>query len=165
MGYGRQELAGARRILRECLGLEHDQSLVIILDETTAGTAAVLAEAADLEAIPCSAFFVPVAAQRRIPGLAKLSGLVQAAAHGARAILTCVNASPECMPFRDYLLETGWSARSRIGHMPGASLAVLRAANTDIGQVVADCHLVEEVMARDTRSSWTPTPQMEANTC
>ena len=51
------------------------------------------------------------------------------------------------MPFRDHILETQWSARMRIGHMPGASLAVLRLANTDIAQLVTDCHLVEEAMA------------------
>ena len=43
----RSELIGAKRILRQCLGLEDGQSLVIILDETTAKTAAVLVQAAD----------------------------------------------------------------------------------------------------------------------
>lgn len=148
MGHRRSELDGAKRILRQCLGLESDQSLVVILDETTARTGAVLAAAADLEGITCSAFLVPVAAQRRIPVHGDLNPAVQEAAQGAGGLLICVNASPECIGFRDYILETQWSARMRIGHMPGASLAVLRLANTDIGQLSADCHLVEEAMAR-----------------
>ena len=134
MGSTGSELTGARRVLRDCLGLANGQSLVIILDETTAETAAVLSEAADLERIPYSAFLVPVAVQRRIPAQSDLSLTLQAAAHDARAILTCVNSRPDCLRFRDRILETQWSARTRLGHMPGADLDVLKLAKRRHGE-------------------------------
>ena len=34
-----------------------------------------------------------------------MSNLIQNAAREARAIITCVNSSPECLPFRDRILE------------------------------------------------------------
>jgi aminopeptidase len=148
MGASKPELVSATRILRDCLQLADGQNLTIIFDESTVEVAAVLTEAADQEGIPYNSFLVPVAVQRRIPHQTDLSLTLQGAAHDARAILTCVNAHPDCLPFRNRILETTWSARTRIGHMPGAALAVLNLANVDMAQLAADCHLLEEALAR-----------------
>ncbi len=139
---------GARQIVRRCLGLEPGQDLVILLDETTIDTAVALAEAADGLGVPPSLVLVPLAQQRRIPHQSDLSLPVQGLAQHARGILVCVNALADCLPFRDRVLETQWSARTRLGHMPGATLAVLDVADVDMDRLVSDCHALELPLAR-----------------
>lgn len=140
--------AGARQIVRRCLGLEPGQDLVIFLDETTTDTAIALAEAADGLGVHPSLILVPVSLQRRIPHQTDLSLPAQGLAQQARGILTCVNALPDCLPFRDRVLETQWSARTRLGHMPGATLDALALADVDLDRLVADCQALELAMAR-----------------
>lgn len=141
-------LAGARQIVRQCLGLEPYQQLVIIVDETATGPAVAIAEAAESLGISQTSLLVPVSIQQGIPHRRDLSLLARGVAREARAILTCVNSLPECLPFRRSILETHWSARTRIGHMPGASLAVLTLADVDFEQLVYDCWAMEVAMAR-----------------
>jgi hypothetical protein len=139
---------GARQIVHRCLGLEPGQDLVIFLDETTVETAIALAEAADSLHVQPSLILVPISLQRRIPHLSDLPLPTQGLAHHARGILTCVNALAECLPFRDRVLETQWSARTRFGHMPGATLDVLELAEVELEKLIADCHSIELAMAR-----------------
>jgi hypothetical protein len=141
-------LSGARQIVQQCLGLEPNQQLVIFLDETTVEPATAIAEAAESLGVSHTALLVPVAVQRRIPLQSDLSLLAQGVAREARAILTCVNSTPECLPFRQRILETHWTARTRIGHMPGATAGVLKLADVDFEQLVADCWCMEVAMAR-----------------
>lgn len=98
--------SGAKQIVRHCLGLEPNQQLVILVDETTIQPGVIIAEAAESVGVPYTAILVPLAVQRRIPMQTDLSLLAQGVAREARAILTCVNASPECLPFRQRILET-----------------------------------------------------------
>ncbi len=141
-------VVGARQIVQHCLGLAPNQQLVIFVDETTIEPGVALAEAADALGISQTVFLVPVSVQRRIPGDRDLSWLAQTAAREARAILTCVTADPECLPFRQRILETHWTAHTRIGHMPGASSEVLKLANVDFEQLVRSCWCVEIALAR-----------------
>jgi hypothetical protein len=141
-------LSGARQIVQRCLGLEPNQQLVIFVDETTIEPAVSIASAAESLGVSQTAILVPQAMQHRIPGQSDLSLLAQGAAREARAILTCVNSTPECLPFRQRILETHWTARTRIGHMPGASHEVLKLADVDFDQLVADCWCMEIAMAR-----------------
>lgn len=141
-------VSGAKQIIQRCLGLGNGQNLLIFTDETTSETASILAETAEELGIPSTIIFVPVELQRRIPGEVDLSLLAQGAAREARAILTCVTSAPDCLAFRDRILETQWSARTRIGHMPGANQRVLKLANVDFNQLLADCHSLEIVLAR-----------------
>jgi hypothetical protein len=143
--------AGARQIVTTCLALEPGQELVILADETTLKTAEILAEAAQGLRVPHTLLVVPISIQRLIPQQAEMSLVAQGAAHQARAILFCVNAQPDCLPFRQYLLETHWSARTRIGHMPGAEPGLLKLANADPVRLAADCHAVELAFARGHR--------------
>lgn len=139
---------GARQIVEHCLGLTPGQDLVVFLDETTVPAASLLiAAAADL-GIATTPIFIPTSLQRRIPAAANLSLPVASAMRDARAIITCVNAEPDCLPFRDYILENERSARRRIGHMPGATLDVLTMANVDFPALVADCARLEQVLLR-----------------
>jgi leucyl aminopeptidase (aminopeptidase T) len=140
--------SGARQIVQRCVGLEPNQQLVIFVDETTIEPGVVLAEAADALGISQTVFLVPVSVQRRIPAEADLSWLIQKAAREARAILTCVNSSPECLLFRQRIVETHWTAHTRIGHMPGASLEVLGLADVNFDELVASCSCMEIAMAR-----------------
>jgi leucyl aminopeptidase (aminopeptidase T) len=140
--------AGARQIVQQCLGLEPNQQLVIFVDETTIEPGVAIAEAAESVGVSCTVMLVPVSLQRRIPVHSDLSLLAQGVAREARAILTCVNSAPECLPFRQRILETQWTARTRIGHMPGASLEVLKLADVNFAQLVADCHCMEVALAR-----------------
>jgi leucyl aminopeptidase (aminopeptidase T) len=144
-------LAGARQIVGRCLGLEPGQDLVVFFDETTLDTATVLCEAAEALGVPITLLLVPAALQRRIPRESDLSLLAQGAARQARAILTCVNGQPECLAFRQRLLESQWSARTRIGHMPGVTPEVLKLANVDLERLSADCRAVELALARGRR--------------
>jgi hypothetical protein len=141
-------LSGARQIVQQCLGLEPTQQLVVFVDETTVEPGVAIATAAEELAVPAMLMLVPVAVQRRIPMKSDLSFLAQGAAREARAILTCVNAMPECLPFRQRILEAHWTARTRIGHMPGASTEVLRLADVDFDRLVNECWCLEIAMAR-----------------
>lgn len=140
--------SGARQIVQYCLGLESNQQLVIFVDETTVEPGVAIAEAADSLRVPHTLILVPASIQRQIPMQSELSLLAQGVAREARAILTCVNSSPDCLPFRQHILETHWTARTRVGHMPGANLDVLKLADVDFEQLVGDCASVEVAMAR-----------------
>lgn len=139
---------GAKQIVQRCLGLTKGQNLLIFADRTTVDVANIVAKTADKLGVQSTIIFVPVSLQRKIPNKSDLSHLAQAAAREARAILTCVNSSPECLPFRDRILETQWSARTRIGHMPGANLDVLQLANVDFVALIQECHKLEIALAR-----------------
>jgi leucyl aminopeptidase (aminopeptidase T) len=141
-------ISGAQEIVQRCLGLTRGQNLLIFADPTTINIASILAEAADELAVQPTIISVPLSMQRRIPGQIDLSLLAQGAAREARAILTCVNSSPDCLGFRKRILETQWSARTRIGHMPGPTLKVLRLANVDFNELIAACHSLEIALAR-----------------
>ncbi|MGD8397528.1 MAG: hypothetical protein PVG11_01590 [Anaerolineae bacterium] len=139
---------GARQIVETCLSLKSGQQLLILLDETTVEPAVALAEAAGDLGVAHTAILVPTAVQRRIPAEADLSFPAQRAAREARAIVTCVNASPECLAFRERILETHWTAHTKIGHMPGATLDILALAGVDLAQLATNCRAVEIAMAR-----------------
>lgn len=143
--------SGARQIVQHCLGLQANQQLVIFVDETTVEPGVAIAEAAESLRVPHTLILVPVSLQRRIPMQSDLSLLAQGLAREARGILTCINATPECLPFRQRILETHWTARTRIGHMPGATLDVLKLADVDFEKLVADCACMEVAMARGRR--------------
>lgn len=139
---------GAERIISDCLDLKKGQHLVVFMDETTCDVAGEIAVAAAGLGVPLTSFFIPVAVQKQIPDERDLNVMVQRAAKEARGILNCVNAQADCLRFRERILESHWSARTRIGHMPGATLEVLVLANADARQLVEDCRLVEIAMAR-----------------
>lgn len=141
-------VSGAKQIIQRCLGLTSKQNLLVFADNTTSDIGSIIAEAAEELDVQSTIIFVPVSLQCRIPSDIDLSPLAQAAAKEARAILTCVNSSPECLPFRTRILETQWSARTRIGHMPGANLKVLQLANVDFNKLIEDCHNLEIALAR-----------------
>ncbi|MGD8623326.1 MAG: aminopeptidase [Anaerolineae bacterium] len=143
--------AGARQIVQRCLDLKPGQQFVIFADETTVEPGVVIAQAAESLGVSPTVILVSVASQQRIPLESDLSFLAQRAARDARAILTCVNALPDCLPFRERILETHWTAHTKIGHMPGASLQVLALANVDYEKLVADCRCLEITMARGKR--------------
>jgi leucyl aminopeptidase (aminopeptidase T) len=140
-------ILGAKQIVQRCLGLTKGQNFLIFADKTTFEVATIVAEAAEDQKVQPTIVFVPISLQHKIPGEIDLSHLTQAAAKEAQAILTCVNSSPECLPFRERILETQWSARMRIGHMPGANLEVLRLANVDFSQLIEECHNLEVALA------------------
>jgi len=140
--------SGARKIVQQCLGLEPNQELVIFVDETTVEPGVAIAQAAESVGVSQTVLLVPTSIQRRIPQQRDLSLLAQGAAREARAILTCVTAAPECLPFRERMLETHWTARTRIGHMPGANLDVLRLADVNMDKMISNCWCMEVAMAR-----------------
>jgi hypothetical protein len=140
--------AGARQIVQQCLSLKPGQQFVILVDETTVGPGVAIAEAAESVGVSQTVILVPVAVQRRIPRESDLSFPTQRSAREARAILTCVNTRPDCLPFREHILETQWTAHTKIGHMPGANLDLLRLAEVDLEQLAADCRCLEIAMAR-----------------
>lgn len=144
-------LLGARQIISHCLGLMPQQNLMVFLDETTLPAASLIITAAASLEVAVTPIFIPVALQRGIPATIALSLPVSWAMRDARAIITCVNAEPECLPFREHILEHGRSARTRIGHMPGATPDVLTMANVDFPRLVADCARLEQVMLRGSR--------------
>lgn len=139
---------GARQIIQRCLGLQAGQNLLIIADETTYKVASLLSDAALNMEVSTMIAFIPQDQQKRIPKEYELGHLVQNAAREARAIITCVNDSPECLPFRYWILQNHWNAHTRIGHMPGASLSLLKLANVDHKKLVSNCHNLELAMAR-----------------
>ncbi len=129
------QLSGARQIVQRCLGLTSD-------------LASIIAEAAEQLAIESTIIFVPVSLQRRIPGEHQLSLLARGAAKEARAILNCVTSTAECSPFRKFILENQWSARTKVGHMLGGNRKVLELANVNFNRLTADCH-AEHILTAD----------------
>ena len=103
--------AGARQIVQRCLDLKPNQLFVIFVDETTVEPGVAIAEAAEALGVSQMVILVPTAAQRRIPMESDLSFPAQRAAREARAILTCVNARPDCLPFRSRILEMATPCR------------------------------------------------------
>jgi leucyl aminopeptidase (aminopeptidase T) len=141
-------ISGAKLLIQRCLGLTSGQSLLIFSDETTNEVASIISKSAEDLSVQSTIIFVPISVQQLIPREIDLSLLAQGAAREARAILTCVNSSADCLPFRKRILETQWSARTRIGHMPGASPKVLQLANVDFSKLIGDCHNLEIALAR-----------------
>ena len=70
-------LSGARQIVGQCLGLEPNQQLVILVDETTVEPGVAIAEAAESLGVSHTILLVPMAIQRRIPSQTDLSFLAQ----------------------------------------------------------------------------------------
>jgi leucyl aminopeptidase (aminopeptidase T) len=140
--------AGARQIVERCLDLKPGQQFVIFCDETTVEPGVAIAQAAEASGVSETVLLIPTSVQRRIPAEHDLSFLAQKAARDARAIVTCVNALPDCLSFRQRILEDHWTAHTKIGHMPGATLDVLALADVDLDQLAADCRCVEISMAR-----------------
>lgn len=140
--------SASENIIRRCLAMTRDQSLLILFDETTIEVGVALSEAAYRLGVSCALVMVPVEMQKRIPSEARPSQLLQTLARESRGILTCVNGSSECFRFRDYFIEENTSAYRRIGHMPGASLDVLGLANVDFDELTAACRQIEWAMAR-----------------
>lgn len=140
--------SGAIQIIQRCLGLQSGQNLLIFTDESSHSLAALLSDSGLQVGVQSTIIYVPTEQQRLISPEHDLSFLIQNAARDARAILTCVNGSPECLPFRDRILESHWNSRTRIGHMPGAIHEILELANVDLDRLIVDCHRVELAMAR-----------------
>jgi leucyl aminopeptidase (aminopeptidase T) len=139
---------GAKNIIRRCLDLEPGQDLVIFFDEATLETVSLLMRVATELRVQPTAIFIPQEVQRLIPEHANLSGLAERMVQEVRAIITCVNGSASCMPFRSRLLEVNWSARTRVGHMPGASLEVLKLAAVDIDRLILNCRQIALALTR-----------------
>jgi leucyl aminopeptidase (aminopeptidase T) len=139
---------GARQVIQRGLGLLPGQNLLIIADETTEDVAALLRDTAMSIGVSAMIVFIPQEQQMLIPQEYELSDRVQSAAQEARAIITCVNDSPDCLPFRYWVFHNYWKAHARLGHMPGASLPLLKLANVDYKKLVDSCHRLELAMAR-----------------
>ncbi len=141
-------LLGAKHIVQRCLGLQQGQELVVFVDETTLDVGMQIMEAADQLAVSSTGLLIPISQQRRIRAKSDLSLSVQGALREVQAILTCVNARPDCLSFRELVLETNWSARTRIGHMPGATRDILNLANVDFETLSAACQGIGLAMVR-----------------
>jgi len=148
MEINQRHLNGAKQVIRKCLGLQPGQNLLIFADETTNKLVLLLSEAALYLGVIPTIIFVPTSQQRNIPLHFDLSDLIQNAARDARGILTCVSSAPECLPFRNRILESHWDARTRIGHMPGASSQILKLADVNFDQLVENCFQLSLAMAR-----------------
>ena len=145
-----EHVKGARHVIQRGLGLQPGQNLLIIADETTDQVAALLRDAASDIGVSARIVFVPQEQQKRFPNEYELNNQIESAAQEARAIITCVNDSPDCFSFRSWIFQNHWKAHARIGHMPGASLPLLELANVDHKELVSSCHDLELAMARGT---------------
>lgn len=148
MNMAKNWLSGATTIIRQCLKLKQGEFLLIIEDEETIAAAQELKKVAESLNIYTEIIHIPILLQRQIPHERQLSDSIQDTIKKAQAILTCVNPGTDCFQFRDYILEANWSARTRIGHMPGANLDILSAADVDMGQLIESCKSIEKALAR-----------------
>jgi leucyl aminopeptidase (aminopeptidase T) len=139
---------GAKNIIQRCLDLEKNQELVIFFDETTMDVVSLLFQVASELGVQPTAIFIPLEVQKLIPEQYNISGITERMVQEVRAIISCVNGSASCMAFRSRLLEVNWSARTRVGHMPGATLEGLRLAAIDIDKLILDCRQVALALTR-----------------
>jgi Thermophilic metalloprotease (M29) len=132
-------LAGAERVVRECLGLHCGESLALFYDETTRDCAEVLKLVARQQGICLLERFVPLNDQVRAAVEDRLFDADEDALEGGRAILLCFAATLEATPYRKQLVKTG-VRNGRLGTMPGATLEVLaHAVNVDYRDALSRC--------------------------
>jgi leucyl aminopeptidase (aminopeptidase T) len=137
-----QAANGARKTITYCLNLEADQELLILFDETTTDVAHLLMDVACELGVQGTALYMPSAAQARLSRDSHLPLATESAIRGAAGILTCLTDEKAYLPFRAKVFETASASRSRIGHMPGVTLEVLRFCDVDYERVGADCQLL-----------------------
>ncbi|MCB9079093.1 MAG: aminopeptidase [Anaerolineaceae bacterium] len=146
----------AETILTQCLNLPSGAEIIIFADETTMDTANILAEAAlklELEAI-VAYYSSPMQMALGSRGLAPK---LQAALHEAAAALICLNGTPECLPFRNYVRQTGWNPNCKVAHMPGVSQSTLLLADVDYETLEIQCEMLALALAKGRQieiSSW-----------
>ena len=142
--------SAAEKILTVCLHIQGEQELLVVTDETAIAVATILAETADTLNVQCSVVYVPTSCQKRFTVNDELSLLTEDALREAKAIITCVSNSPECLAFRRRIINTGLRPRTRVGHMPGASLGVLATANVNYDVLISQCREIALVLAKGT---------------
>ena len=133
-------LAGAHRVLRECLSLEAGQSVAVFFDETTRACAELFERAAHEQGLRYLGQFVPVELQRVLSESKELAPEHEAAINGARAIVACLTDALGTTPFRRRLLDLGVDEARYMGTMPGATTHVLASAiNIDYAEARERC--------------------------
>lgn len=139
--------AAARTVLTRCLGLPGGANLVVFADETTLSTAQLLVEQADaLEMQPLLAYF-NTKTQRRLATQPFSLGLQQALRE-ADAVLVCLSSSAATYEFRNAAREFAYSARCKVGHMPGIDEKTLLLADVDYDELTRHCELLAIALLR-----------------
>lgn len=133
---------GALNIIQNSLDLHPGQDLLIIFDETTKDVAEVLSKTAIELRVQPTMLYIPQSVQKLIPTQMELSPLTQRIFQQVRAVVNCINGLAEFIPFRDHLLKVNRNAHTRIGHMPGISLDVLRLAAVDYTALIHNCKAI-----------------------
>jgi hypothetical protein len=132
-------LEGARQLLTKCLSLSPGDSLALFSDGTTRETTRILLQAAHEAQLDVRERFVSVREQIARGG--QLSDEDYAALADVRGILTCLSDNSNATAYRRELLDKGPSFDSFFGHMPGATVAVLRhAAKMDFDAAERRCN-------------------------
>ena len=132
--------SGAMKMLKDCLQLRGGEDLVIFCDQTTIEIVPYLVRAArDLE-VNCATLFEPIELQSLHDPDISFALLVHELLDNTAAVLSCLSDSAESMPFRRRVISNCLKANVRVGHMPGASLLSLAAADADYEQMRRDCY-------------------------
>lgn len=136
----RLALAGARKVLTECISLKTGDVLTLFWDETTTETADVFLKVARNLELEVHSRCISLEEQKRFSQNEGLSSEDREALDTARGILTCLSNHVAGTAYRTQLVRAGTNAGKRFGHMPGANLKVLaHAMNIDYLEASSRC--------------------------
>lgn len=129
-----------RNILSHSLGLSRGQNLVIFADAGSVSVAEAVAKGAREMGIYVSVIYVFEFIQESFEPGERLPHPIEAAMQEADAILSCLSDRPEHLGFRRRILTDGWRRHTRVAHVPGITLDILRMADTDYGLIRERCN-------------------------
>jgi aminopeptidase len=138
----RTEREGARKLVTRCLSLRKGEVLAVFGDETSAAVVETISSEAQQLGITVVTRLIPVAEQIHLSSEEQIGIQFEdrELVSGARAVLTCLAAEPMATAFRAQLVKIATDHGRRVGHMPGATLELLRTAlNIDYDQANAVC--------------------------
>ena len=138
---------GAAKIVKICLGLVSKQQLLVVCDETTIEVAKILADAAMDADVEPSIFFVPKRQQQLVTLHGKLWSTLENAVLPTKALVTALCNDQETMGFRKALIRHAKAPHRVIGHMPGASVSILAAADVDYDDIEQRCNALARALA------------------
>lgn len=144
-------IGGSIQIFKNSLSLSQGNDLLVIFDEDTVNLLSYFAQAAEYLSVSLVCVCVPRYQQARILSKQDISPILLQILQQARAIITCVNGEALYTRFRALILTEIAGPWTRIGHMPGADVQVLQAANFDIKKLSKICHEVELALTRGKR--------------
>jgi len=131
---------GADKLISHCLALRTGDHFTLFSDESTNEPAQLILAAATHFGLQVRHRHVSIAEQVAFAGPGHLPLDDLRALDGARAVITCLSNHTEGTRYRRELVQVGTTGGRRLGHMPGADVALLaNSVNIDYTLALSRC--------------------------